>query len=221
VEESGSFGAAATKAVVDCVRGPWPFDALPKGWDDGVDECGLAVTNMDVESVTPVPQVALVLRSVLPRYVGHPLERLAPAAGSVPYEWNNCPGWMAPWAGEKLALCFSGQDRDWFVTTRESTMAELAGKLKEALPVEADATVRINWEDLAARAGVLVRKAGELELIPGMNSRDVERDVMPWVRALGRMGRLRLDGTCESDRVVFRGILAQQAHRDAGESEAE
>jgi hypothetical protein len=218
VDETGPFGTRAAKAVVDWVRGTWPFDALPKGWDDGVDECALAVTDVDVESVTPVPQVALVLRSVLPRYVGHPLERLASAAERIPYEWNNCPGWMVPWAGEKLALCFSSCDRDWFLTTRESTMAEVAGRLKEASPVEADVTVCINWEKLAARAGVLMRKAGELELIPGMNSRDVERDVMPWVRALGCMGHLRLDGTCESDRVVFQGILAQQAHRDAGES---
>jgi len=197
------------EGVVETASEQWRVDRLPEDWDAGVRECSLAVMDVDTEEVTPVPEVAVVLRADGSAHGPHPLEPLAPEGQTIPYEWNGQPGLLAPWLGEKLTVCLGSYDRDWLATSQEPVMNDLIGALRPADPVEADVVVRVNWQELAATAGVLVRKAADFELIPRMNAQDAQKRLIPFLRAASELGSARLEGRCRGDRIAFRGFLAR------------
>ncbi|MCX5771909.1 MAG: hypothetical protein NTZ09_16785 [Candidatus Hydrogenedentes bacterium] len=74
---------------------------------------------------------------------------------------------------------------------------------------ESAAVVAVNWGKAAALAQSLARVAARLELIPGMNSKDVEASVVPLLRALARQGtaHLHLGSTGKVVRLDFQGAL--------------
>jgi hypothetical protein len=198
------------KALTRAAAAQWHLDSLPEDWDAQVDECAVALTDIDTDETTPVPEAALVLRPARPVYGPHPLERLVPADGVLPYEWDRHPGVIVPWMGEKLSACFASDERNWFVTSQGPAMARLVGSLREANPLQADVAVRLCWNKLAVRAEILLRKAAELELIPRMNAKDAQDRLVPYIKAMARLGALRLDGRSAGDRVTFAGFLARQ-----------
>ena len=195
--------------VVETASEQWGVDRLPEDWDALVRECSLAVMDVDTEEVTPVPEVGVVMRGEGSARGPHPLEALGPEGQTIPYEWNGQPGLLAPWLGEKLTVCLGSYDRDWLVTSQEPVMNDLIGSLRPAHPVEADVVVRVNWQKLAATAGVLVRKAADFELIPRMNAQDAQERLIPFVEAASELGSARLEGHCRGDRIAFRGFLAR------------
>ena len=187
------------------------WDRLADGWHEDLSEYALAVMDVDTAQVLPVPEVALVLRQSVPAYGVHPLESIVAETDTVPYEWEEHPGVLAPLWGEKAAVCLGQYGSDWLATSQEPLMAALVGKLRAGAPVNADMSIRVDWHKLGTCAETLVRRAAALELIPRMNAADAEVRLVPSVRNLARFGTLRLDVRAAGDeRVVFEGLLAEQ-----------
>ncbi len=134
------------------------------------------------------------------------------AAGTqpVPYEWNGQPGLVVPWLGEKMALCLGRDGPNWLAATQEPRMSALVGRLDAGRPVTADMSVEVNWRKAGACAEALIRQAAAAELISRMDLNDVETQLVPWARALGRLGRLRLEFRSKGDRLAFEGFLGEQ-----------
>ena len=220
IVDAGSERLAALKDGAAFLSRQWGLDALPADWDKSVDECAVAVMDVDVQEVTPAPEIAAILRSALPAQGAYPLDELAVDGQMLPYEWKGHAGRLIPWLGEKLSPCLSSCERDWLFTTQEPTMARLAGRLREDAPVKADVALRADWKKLSERAEALVRRAAELELIPRVNVKDVESRVIPYVKMAACLGTLRIDGEGKGDRIAFEGVLAHpQEKTEEGASE--
>ncbi|NIA12890.1 MAG: hypothetical protein GWP08_02325 [Nitrospiraceae bacterium] len=196
--------------LLDVIAGPWSLDPLPDGWDTSVDECSLALLGLDTAETIPVPELALVMRCAEPVAGDHPLTPWVSGDTAIDYEWDARPGVLAPWVGEKLTLCLGRSGNDWLTGSQEPVMAALNGRLNEAPPVAADAAVRVDWASLAECVEDLLRTAAELELVPRMNTADVEKMVLPFVRAVGVLGHLKIEAKDEGDRLAFEGLLARQ-----------
>lgn len=195
------------------------MDALPEGWDRSVDECALAVCDVDTDETIPVPELALILRSAEPAFGPHPFLKALPADSAIPHEWNGRPGTVIPWFGEELMLCLATRDQDRLLTTQEPLMAELIAAKGTGAPREADMAITLNWAKLGRCAEALLTKAAEFELIPRMNQKDVAREWMPYVRAAARLGTLDLDATSQEGRILFGGFLARQQVQSAAEQQ--
>ena len=208
-ETRGQVFAAGTQ-LAGYTSAQFRSDRLAKGWDLSADECAAALWDLDTDETTPVPELAFVFRGEGPAFGAHPLDKALPREDAIPHEWEGRPGIVIPWLGEKLMLCLAGRDRDWLLTTREPLMAELIGAQAAGPPIYADAALTLDWSKAGRCAATLVQKASDLELIPRMNRKDVEREWMPYVRAATRLGSLHLYGTARDGRVVFKGLLAQQ-----------
>lgn len=206
------------QVLADFFTKQWDLDSLPADWERTVNECSLALMSLDTSSGLPIPEVALIMRLANNAEALHPLRALAsdvsaqpdepPYDIAVPYEWAGNEGWIIPWMGEELALCLGSCQPDWFVTTQEPLMSRLAGGLGEGEAVDADAVVRVDWKKLGDCAQALARRAAELELIPRMDVRDVERKVLPVFRAIGRNGDLLIQVERQGKRAAFHGCLA-------------
>ena len=192
---------------------PWNSASLPDGWDASVDECAFAVLDLDTQETVPVPEVAMILRAKAPAQVRHPLEPLFAPDSLMPYEWNGQPGFMAAGIGEKLVPCLCRVGSDWMFASREPLMAQLAGHLRPAEPLDADIAIRLDWAKLAKCGEVMLRKAAVLELVPRMNVKDVDAVLMPYVRAAGQLGSLEFDAHAQGGRIGFDGRLAQQTKK--------
>lgn len=187
------------------------WDRLPADWGRDIDECALAVVDVDMTQVLPVPEVALALRQTGGLRGVHPLMGLLTDVDRWPFEWQGSPGWVAPWWGEEATLCLGQSGQDWLLTSQEPLMAALAGRLQSGEPVEAAMALRIDWRKLEACAEHLLREAAALELIPRMNAEDVEATLLPPLRPLAELGTLRLDFNADTDGwVAFNGKLAQE-----------
>jgi hypothetical protein len=190
-------------------------DALPKDWDRSVDECALALWDIDTGETIPVPELALVLHSAEPAFGPHPFEKVLAADNGIPHEWDGRPGIVIPWMGEKLMLCLATRDQDRLLTTQEPLMAELIGAEITGRPREADAALALNWAKAGHCAGALLARAADLELVPRMNRKDVEIEWMPYIRAASHLGTLDLQATSRDGRIVFQGFLARQGAQTA------
>jgi len=191
---------------------PWAFDMLPANWDDPVEGIQLALLDLDTSEPLPVPEVAAVFKAKGDAAGPHPLQPMAAAGPAMPYEWDGHPGTVAPRAGEKAALCLTRAGACWLAASQEPAMARLlremdtSGKPFEGEPGRV-AVVAVNFAKSAAKAEWLARQGAKLELTPGVNAADLEKNVMPLLRALGRLGRLQLDFYADGDRLRFTGSL--------------
>jgi len=221
------FGAL-TLRIIDCFSGKstediarvaqtmavylgeqWNLDALPADWDSGVQECAAGLFNIDTTMLVPVPELALILRCAEPTGGPHPLTRLASAVSMLPYEWEGIPGVRVPWLGEKATFCLAGAGRDWFLTTQEPLMAALLAAPRGNAALKADLALRFEWDKAMDVVSALLRQAARYELIPRMNSNDVEERLMPVVQDLAELGRFELNARCEEGRVLFDGYVAR------------
>jgi hypothetical protein len=105
-----------------------------------------------------------------------------------------------------LCLCRSG--KIWIGASNEPLMASLAGKTKDGESVGADVAIRVDWKQVGAVMEKLVARGGELELFPGRNKADLDMDVVPILKALGRLGTLRIDAKNQGPVLEFSGFLA-------------
>lgn len=203
---------AAAQGWTECALERWQAPAPPEGWDAQVDECAIGLLGVDVSTITPVPELAMALRARAPVQEPHPLEFLASEGNAKPYEWDTVRGLLIPWLGERVTLCLASTGNDWLATSQEPLMARLLGTREEAKnmdsTVSADGTISVNWREFAEPAGKLLTNAADLGLLDRVNKKDCERDLLPFVQALGKLGMLRLYAHSEQERVRFEGWLA-------------
>ena len=221
-QENGAWRRA--KHVAEVMWQRWDLSPLEPGWDETVDECSLAVTNIDWSETLSAPDLALVLRCEDPVAGAHPLGPLFGPCEPIPYEWHREPGVLAPLLGEEAAICLSRSGRDWVATSREPLMDALAGALNAEQETNADLAIRLRWDVIGESADYLIKAMSEAELIPHRNRADVAVDLLPIARGLGRLGQAELDGKADGEWLAFEGILAgpfEPEWEDAGHDDWE
>lgn len=186
------------------------FNNVPKDWDASINECAAALWNIDASEVTPVPELAVILRGENPVSGKHPFEDAFPVENTVPHEWEGRAGKVVPWLGEKLAICLVGRDRDWLLTTQEPLLAQWLAYRGPETSINADAALAFDWSKAARCAEALLLHAADLEFLPRMNRKDVENDWMPYVHAAGHLGTLHVQAVSREGRIEFNGFLARQ-----------
>jgi hypothetical protein len=203
-EEMKALFPASLPALAGHLAGA---EKLPLDWDAGITETALALTGLDTSAFLPVPEIAVMMRQTADRPGGHPLDALFSGRPVFPYEWNGCPGRLSPVLGEKVSLCLAQDGAVALAASREPVMAGLAGRLKKTAPVRADLVLTWAWPELARQTEILLRRAAAAELIPGMNCRDAESRILPWLRVMAAMGRARFTGVCDGGGLVLDGVL--------------
>ncbi|HPO14102.1 MAG TPA: hypothetical protein PLI09_11705 [Candidatus Hydrogenedentes bacterium] len=185
----------------------WNLPPLPDTWNQNVLEYAWVLHSVDTSSTLPIPQMALALRTTPSPENNHPLLSLIANEPPVPSFWNEHPGWIMPWLGEKLSLCLVQTGTCALATSQEPLMARLAGRMN-LYSINANAlALRADWAKIGDSLSALLRQAAPLELIPEKDSRDVEQDVIPIARALSRLGKLRIDASSDGNKLFFSGTL--------------
>lgn len=177
--------AAFGRPVLDA----WSVSPPPKNWARGITETAAFLADVEIDHDLPLPCGGLVMRTN-GQYGAHPLEALA-GRHALPYEWRGTPGQIVPWLGEKVSLCLARWGKDWLVTTKEPLMAKIIGQYPQE-STAGDAYIAIDIERAARKAEALIRKAGDMELIPWMNGQDAVSAYGARLKALGSLGRLQL-----------------------------
>jgi len=175
---------------------------LPRYTDKHGAEFSLAVLDVDTSQTLAVPEVALVVRGVKPRF-----SVMAPFQ-SIPFEWNGNPGWIRPWLGEKLGVCWTVDDQLLYYTNQQSVMARTVGRMETATPSSAHLELAIDWARVSRVGTDLVRVAAKHELLPRMNAADAEDLVVPYMRSLAQFGALHVECKSDGSSVRFEGHLA-------------
>ncbi|HOZ48640.1 MAG TPA: hypothetical protein PLO37_16000 [Candidatus Hydrogenedentes bacterium] len=187
----------------------WFGDPLGKEWAAGQDECALAVMGINTAESIPVPEVGLVMRPRQMEPAAHPLAGLVAGRAAVDFEWQGRPGVMAPLAGEKIMLCLGRSERDWIAASREPIMDRLAAQPPSAGEVSADLVVGLDWSRLGAVLESVLVSAARLELTPRMNGDEARAHWRSRAQRLSTLGRLRLMGFSDGDRIRITGTLAE------------
>jgi len=198
---AGSGIADIWKHHIEPLLAVWNLGRLPKDWDLSQKEFAWALLGVDTSEVLPVPEMALVIRDPAAR--AHPWQDVTAGAPVIPFAWNDRAGCIMPVWGEKVSLCLAGEAPLWLAVSQEPLMDRLLGRIEPRPALGKSLSVRVDWPRMAAVAEILVRRASQYELLPGVNTRDVDRDWIPILRALARLGLLDLDAHMESGRLYF------------------
>lgn len=172
---------------------------LPPEWREGTDTIQLALFDVDTSETIPIPDAAVYARSETP------LAPLMPPVNAIPYEWSGATGWMTPWRGEGANLFVVANERARVFANEEATMAKIMARERAGSVSSQDAVIDVDAPRLADVLIDLAREAAANELWPEMNADDVEREVVPWIRAFGALGEIRLEGKYENGPLVLRG----------------
>ncbi|MCX5757602.1 MAG: hypothetical protein NTU83_03670 [Candidatus Hydrogenedentes bacterium] len=196
-------------AYLETIWRRWEMPDLGEGWDAGISETSLALTDVDMESVVPVPVLSCIMRGGDSVRGKHPLEAIADNSPSYPAEWNGEPGLRIPWLGEGLTLCLGRSGRDWLATSREPAMAQLAAERREGPDVDADVTLRLDWTKAGRVLSQVMPRLADWGLLPEMNQRDAEHRFGPLFDFLSKLGKASVNGHRERDQLVFDGFLSK------------
>ena len=171
----------------------WGFDSLGAGWERPISECAFALAGLDGRNAVPVPVINAVFQPSGDAPGAHPLAGLLGRGTPAIHEWGQARGWVHPLLGEEWALCLATTPHEWLVSSREPEMRRLAGVEAETVPVNADLVARIDCARAAPDMMRLITRAAALELIPGMNERDVAAFLEPWARLIESLGEVRVE----------------------------
>ena len=116
-----------------------------------------------------------------------------------------------PLLGTEWSPCIARTPHDWIATSREPLMADIAGNLAEgpACAAEVDVALRASWEKIGAFAEQIVQRLAKDEIIPRMNVDDVRADILPKIKAVSKLGEVRIDGSVRGGTLKFSGHLAE------------
>jgi hypothetical protein len=181
---------------------------LPRGWDADADSYHFALAAVDTRGTLPVPELGVILRSQ---------SRFRPLAAperAIPYTWGVTRGWMDPWRGEPMSLYAAAGPRIRVFTNQEPTIAALLDRPLTGRIVSYDARLRADLTQLAAIAKALTRTAAEVDLLPGRNVDDAEREIFPMLNALAAIGEIQLEGRYSASRLEFAGGTRPPAPRE-------
>jgi len=199
----------AASRLLTSIAAPWLSRGIPQPSGAEISEYAVAVLGVDVSETLPVPELVAVLRTNGPAEGPHPLSGLLPEDTRQPYAWSHGEGWLAPVWGEKGTLCLAAQGDCWLAATQEPVMERVLGRLKAEDAVDADLSLRLDWEEAGRTAALVLQEAARRELLPRADSRDTERDWAPWARAMSRMGVLEIDARAGDGVLEFEGFLAR------------
>ncbi len=198
----------------------WGFPLPRPGWDARIDQCALALFGLHAREGWAVPEAALALRCPGELKAPHPLAVLA-APEAIPFVWGGYDGSLTPVWGDAAALCIGRSAQDWLVATREPLMARLAKGMAAGHPVEAEVAVRICWTKTGPLLRTLIERAGEWNLVPGRDAREVIGEYGPVAVLVGQLGELEVEASAVSeDRIEIRGHLAGAPARASADSGA-
>ncbi len=210
-----TYGVTQFLRCVPPLIDAWGWNQLVPDGRQAVDECSVALLGLELDDgILPAPELAFAMRGPRAGRDPHPLTPLIRET-LFPFEWNGVPGMVSPVVGERWTLCLAAWEDTWLAATREAAMARVAGRLAERPGIRADVAVRVDWTKCGTFLERFLRRAAQLELVRGMDAREAEHIVLPYTRALGRLGALRLQGRMEGDRLHFEGRLAETVEETA------
>lgn len=169
----------------------------------------LAWTGLDTSETVPVPIGALLLAENGQPLTRHPGWSFMQASRPLEFQWDDRPGWVAPVLGEKFSICLSDKDGWWVMATQESEMDRLMADLHPGFLPGADMALRVDWKAISDVALRLLHIAAELELIPEMNLRDVDTNLVPITTVMAQWGTLFVAGEARDDTIEFAGHLTR------------
>jgi hypothetical protein len=183
---------------------------LPSDWNASADSYNYVLVSVDTRGVVPIPEFGVILRSA------GPFPPLPAPQGSIPYIWGATPGWMQPWRGEPLSLYAASDRRTRVFANQERAIdSVLSVRITERISAS-DARLDADFTQIASIARALVRTAAKEQLLPAYSPQDAEREILPWIDAVGEMGQLTLDGRVVGDRLEFSGAFSTPAETDGG-----
>jgi len=187
----------------------WGLGQLPGNWDEAADMLSLALAGIHQEAEIPMPEVVLGMRAMTPAPDpdAHPLLPLANAGHTLPYAWGETPGSLTPVWGPPWTLALSTAGADWVAASREPVMERLLAGYAPGPSVAADLLLTWDWGAAARPATGLLRSAAAYELLPELNERELGRELLPLLDALGQLGHAHLEGQAQEDWLHFAGSL--------------
>ncbi len=191
----------------------WALGAPDEGWTGRIGEFSVAVTGVDALATVPVPAWGVRMRPRTQESVQaeHPwLPVLAPLA-PIEYAWDGRPGCVATLMGERAAVCLAGDRATWLATSQPALMSELLAIEAREPHADADAMLTIHWKTAGKTAETLLKRAGELELIPEMNDQEADAYLGKYARSVAHLGRLRIIGRARDGVIAFEGTLVAPA----------
>jgi hypothetical protein len=84
-------------------------------------------------------------------------------------------------------------------------MARIMARERAGSVSSRDAMIDVDTARLAEVLIDLARTAARNELWPERDADDVEREVVPWIRAFGALGAIHFEGNYENGPLVLRG----------------
>lgn len=195
-------------ALASSVWKQWRLAPPSEDWKTHVEEFSIALMALDTTETIPIPEWGVMMRTPnVDQILEHPWAPAIATLSPIEYAWEGHTGLLATLLGEKAAICLAQDGDRWLAASRRDRMSELLDIPQPNLDVEADMQLEINWEATGRTAEILLRKAGEHELIPEMNAQEVDTYLGKYARSLARMGRLRISGKANDGRLVFSGTL--------------
>ncbi|HOD51088.1 MAG TPA: hypothetical protein PLJ71_15435 [Candidatus Hydrogenedentes bacterium] len=194
--------------LTGAVRDRWALESPAENWPTHVAECSLALMDVDTAGTVPIPEWGAMLRRASSAGVsGHPWKPVIAPLAPVDYAWNGREGAIATLLGEKFAICLAEDGDRWLATSRQDLMNDLLATERAGARINADAALQINWDAVGRAAEKILRKAGELQLVPEMNAQEVDVYLGKYARSIARLGRLRIVAHVRHDGVAFEGTL--------------
>lgn len=187
-------------------------DELGEGWMQGDLPTGLMLLDVDLSEALPVPELMMVtVRDDLSSPI------IAPAA-SIPYEWEQQPGWVLPWMGEKASLATLQQNNLQRVYSQERLLRAPTPHLEKG--GVGHLALRARWNRVLPLARKILYEAAKRELVPRMNASDVERNIFPFLENDEAFGELRVVATLSGRELQFSGHLNVLPGESALETES-
>jgi hypothetical protein len=107
-----------------------------------------------------------------------------------------------------LTVCTATASDAWLAAGTEPAMARAVGRWSARERVHADLVLRIAWGPLAGTAAEGLREARAGGPWTGFRNGVDDERLQRRLRALGRLGELRIDGHAAGGQVAFSGHLA-------------
>ena len=188
----------------------WGMARLPKGWNQSSHEFALALFDMSLDGILPVPDMALVMRQEMGN-APNPLLPLAQSGSVIPYEWEGKRGELIPFLGDRWTLCMAHDDKDWIATSNQQRMGAVLKGRHAGTSVQADWMVQLNWNRLGDCTERILRTAISEELLWYTDARDFDREWMPYVDGIKQLGFMEVRGIRDGEQIQVDGMLTHNA----------
>lgn len=174
----------------------------------GVPFAAMALYGLHWDGAAPLPEAVGVWRCLFPSYDS--LQRSLQDPARRVMEWEGAEGLLLPLLGGALSLCMMPADGG---VTLAAGNGPLMARLAASPPVwrgsaPGECRLRVEGPALAALLRESFSHAAEEGWLPGITPRELERTVLPLLRALEDTGRLELTANRTAAGLSWRGGLS-------------